>query len=68
MTEEELISTFLDLFKENEQLKKQEKILLDRILTLQKTNGSLTDKIEKMKCCGNCKHYNYCPMQTNREC
>lgn len=51
-----------------EHLKKQGEILLDRTLTLQKTCGRLTDEIEKLKCCGNCKHYNYCPMQTNKEC
>lgn len=52
------------LEKENKQLKKQEEILLDRILTLQKTNGSLTDKVEKMKCCGNCE---YC-LKTEEYC
>lgn len=42
---------------------KQITIDAERIVTLQKTNGSLTDKvnaieaqIEKMKCCGNCEN------------
>lgn len=28
----------------------------------------LEEQIEKMKCCGNCKHYDYCPMSSNIEC
>lgn len=52
--------SYNEVIKENEELKKQEEIFLDRLLILQKTNGSLTDKInaleqqiEKLKCCGN---------------
>lgn len=31
-------------------------------------NAKQKVQIEKMKCCGNCKHYNYCPIQSNKEC
>ena len=44
-----LKNDFHQLEKENAELKKQEEILLDRILTLQKTNGSLTDKINVLE-------------------
>lgn len=35
---------------------------------LEKENAKLKEQIEQMKCCGNCKHYDYCPMSSNIEC
>ena len=40
----------------------------DQCKYYEKEVEELKAQIEKMKCCGNCKHYNYCPMQTNKEC
>lgn len=41
--------------KENEKLTKENRLLGERCNQLLKDKGELTDKIEKMKCCQNCK-------------
>ena len=38
------------------ELEKENKLLGERCNQLLKDKGELTDKIEKMKCCGNCIH------------
>ena len=49
-----------------EQLERENRLLGERCNQLLKDKGDLTDKIEKMKCCGNCKHfdklYNRCEL------
>lgn len=71
-----------ELEKENTELKAQIESLNGEIRVLIGANQQLNsmfkvkdecareyiEQIEKMKCCGNCKHYNYCPMQSNKEC
>ena len=62
-----------------EKLEKENKLLGEHCLQLLKDKGKLTDKckeldaqIEKMKCCGNCEHFdftepNYCHKGVYRE-
>lgn len=38
---------------------KQIEIDAEQIRALQKQNGELTDKVKKMKCCGNCKYWQF---------
>lgn len=49
------------------ELEGQNKILTTRILELQKTCGALTDKVEKMKNAGNCKHFIECTKINEKE-
>ena len=39
-------------------LERENRLLGERCNQLLKDKGELTDKIEKMKCCGNCKYSN----------
>ena len=40
-------------------LERENRLLGERCNQLLKDKGELIDKIEKMKCCGNCKHCKY---------
>ena len=47
-----------DLLKEKEELENQNRLLGERCNQLLKDKGELTDQIEKMKCCQNCRKFN----------
>lgn len=51
------IEVIIKLNEQIEKMKAQIKPLEDRICSLRRKNRSLENKIEKMKCCGNCKHF-----------
>lgn len=48
------------LEKEHEELKLQLKVAGDRIDSLSRTGIDLSNQIERMKCCGNCKNIFIC--------
>lgn len=70
--ENELIHFYQDkvlkLEEENERLKKQLPILENRICSLKRKNASLERKVEKMKCCANCKLHNHECLGNGKSC
>ena len=54
-----MIKTNCKLHKSYEQLERENRLLGERCNQLLKDKGELIDKIEKMKCCENCKYNSY---------
>ena len=59
MTKEEIQKNSEHWYNKYKELEKEIKLLGERCNQLLKDKGELTDKIEKMKCCENCKYNSY---------
>lgn len=59
MSDHILWETIKELKEKIADLEKENRLLGERCNQLLKDKGELTDKIEKMKCCENCKYNSY---------
>ena len=58
MSEHILWETIKEQKEKITELERKNRLLGERCNQLLKDKGELTDKIEKMKCCSNCNHFN----------